>query len=249
LIDQHDSTIRFSLRHMFGVTAFIALTLGVVSYTGSIAYGIHLSLCLAGWVMWRIGHGHLGGLIPALLGGDLLLCLSVGWIMSGSEDFLGIRVIMGVFASLFVFVGVGVLLWISTKKRRFWKHQIAIAAAILFILAVWWAAVPMLGNATIARRQTADIAANNLATAKAIAMVEKVRQQIGAVPDESALSELLKEPLPSVRWDGLSDQIRYARTSDATYQLIYFDISMLLFPDYVIYDSATPKKGWYRIPF
>lgn len=234
---------------MFGVTAFITLTLGVVSCTGSIAIGIHLSLCLTGWLMWRIAHGHLGGLIPALLGGDLLLCLSVGWITSGSEDPFGIQVFTGAFASLFVFVGVGVLLWVSTKKRRFWKHQIAIAATILFILAVWWAAVPMLGNATIARRQAADIAANKLATAKAIAMVEKVRQQIGAVPDEGTLSDLLQEPLPSVRWDGRSRQIEYKRTGDTTYQLSYLDVAMLLFPDYVIYDSAAPKKGWCRIPF
>lgn len=249
MTDQPDARIRFSLRHMFGVTAFIALTLGVVSYTGSIVPGIHLSLCLAGWLGWRIAHGHLGGLIPALLGGDLLLCLAVDWTTSGSEDFLGIRAFIGVFASLFVFVGVGVLVWISMKKRPFWKHQIGIAAAILSILAVWWVAVPMLGNATIARRQATDIAANKLATAKAIAMVEKVRQQIGAVPDESALSELLQEPLPSVRWDGLSRQIEYRRTSETTYQLSYLDVAMLMFPDYVIYDSSTPNKGWYRIPF
>jgi hypothetical protein len=240
--------IRFSLLELFGVTSFVALILGIVSYTGSILVGIHLSLCLTGWLMRRLLHGQLGGIIPALLGGDFLLCSSVAWVHHGSEDFMGIHKMLDVIATLVVCVGLGALVWVGIKRQRFWKQQIAIATIIAVILAAWWIAVPALGNAAIARRRASDIAANKVATARAIAMVEEVRQRSGMTPNEDGLRELLREPLPSVRWDGLSGQIQYHRTGDTTFQLSYIDPSMF-FGDIVIYDSATPKKGWYRITF
>lgn len=244
--EQRDSTIRFSLRQMFGVTGFVALTLGIVSYTGSVAYGIHLSMFLIGWVMWRVLHAHPKGLIPVLLGGDFLLWVAYERVLRGSEeDFLGYRTMISVFGSLLVVFGVSRLVRVGSKKQRFWERQKVIAAAIMSILLVLWVAIIVLGNTAIARRRAADTAANNLATAKAIAMVEEVRRQTGTTPDEDTLPVLLREPLPSVRWNGCSQQIRYTRTGDTSYELHYYDMRVFL-GDTIVYDSV---KGWYRVPF
>lgn len=244
--EQADSTIRFSLRHTFGVTAFIALTLGIVSYTGSVAYGIHLSMFLIGWVMWRILHAYPQGLIPILLGADFLLWVAYERGLCGSEeDFFGYRMILSVFASVLVLVGVAILVRTGNKKHQFWKHQIIIAATISCVLVALRGAIIVLGNTAIAERRATDIAATKLATAKAIVMVEEVRKQTGTTPDEDALAKRLREPLPSVRWDGRTQQIRYRRTGDTTYELLYYDMRGFM-GDTVVYDSV---KGWYRIPF
>jgi hypothetical protein len=137
---------------------------------------------------------------------------------------------------------------LGARRRQFWKYQFVIAAAVLVILAAWWLAIPTLGNAAIARRRAADMAANNSATARAIALVEEVQQRTGTTPGEKTLAELLREPLPSLRWDGVQGQIQYRRTGENTFQLSYIDPSMF-FGDIVTYDSATPQRGWYRIPF
>lgn len=241
--------IRFSLLDLFGVTTFVAFILGLVSYTGSILVGIHLSLCLVGWILSRFLHGHPGGVIPALVGADILLCSSVAWVHRGTEDFLGLRVVFAVMASLIVLIGLGVLVWVGTKRQQFWKQQIAIAAIIAVILAAWWAAIPSLGDAATARRRAADIAANKAATAKAIAMVEEVRQRSGTLPDDDRLTELLREPLPSVRWNGVSIQIRYYRTSHTTFCLSYLDPSCSWIGVDCVYDSATPSRGWYQVVY
>ncbi|NLS95339.1 MAG: hypothetical protein GXX96_24625 [Planctomycetaceae bacterium] len=152
---------------------------------------------------------------------------------------------IGAFGSLLVVFGGYRLARIGGKKQRFWKRQIVVAASIMPVLLVLWVAIVVLGNAAVARRRAADTAANNLATAKAIAMVEEVRRQTGTTPDEDTLPALLREPLPSVQWNGHSQQIRYTRTGDTTYELRYYDMRGFL-GDTVVYDSV---KGWYRVPF
>ncbi|MEQ1829157.1 MAG: hypothetical protein ABL921_24555 [Pirellula sp.] len=244
-----DTAFRFSLLSLLVVTSYVAGTLALVSYTNNTAFGIHLSLGLVGWIMWRYAHGHLGGLIPTLLGGDLLLSTSINWVFAGSEDFLGLRAILSVFASLLVFSGLGVFAWIGAKKLSYWRNQVGIAALVFCTLVAWWVAIPSLGNATVARRQALDIAANKMATAKAIWMVEDAIRRTGKTPDSDSLAAILHEPLPSVRWDFVSGRIHFQKTSETTFQLTYIDPSMCFMGDIVVYDSATPKRGWYRIRF
>ena len=158
---QSDNTVRFSLFSVLAVFGYISLSLAIASSMKSVALGIHLSLILVGWIMWRYTHGHLGGIVPALLGGDVLLCLSVPWIFRGAEDLMGFRELINVAASLLVVLGLVVLLWIGAKKQRFWQHQLWIAGSIFCVLLLWWIAIPIVGNAAIARRQAGDIAANS----------------------------------------------------------------------------------------
>ncbi len=246
---QSDNAIRFSLRSLLVVTSYVAGTMAVVSYTNNIAFGFHLSLGLVGWIMWRFAHGHLGGLIPALLGGDLLLCSSVSWVFHGSEDFMGFRVAFSAIASLLVLTGLGVFAWIGARKRSFWRNQVCIAATIFCTLIVWWIAIPTLGNAAMSHRRALDIAANSTAAIKAISMVEDAQQRNRKTPDRDSLNGILNEPLPSVRWDGYTQKIQFEKTSDTTFRLSYIDPSMFFMGDIVVYDSGTPAKGWYRIPF
>ncbi len=243
-----DNAIQFSLRDILSVTTYIAASLAVVSYSNSVPIGIHLSLALIGWIMWRYAHGHLGGIIPALLGGDILLGSSVAWVSDGSEDFMGFREMICMAASLFVLTGLGVFVWIATRKQRFWRYQIGIAVSIFIILIAWWSIIPTLGNAAISRRQASDNALNNVATTTAIAMVEKAQACHGKTPDRDTLRIILSGPLPSVHWNGYSQEIQYQQTGEKTFQLSYIDPTMFM-GDIVVYDSGTPNKGWYRIPF
>jgi len=247
--EPNDNAIRFSLRGLLAVVTYMAFTLALATATNSVAVGIHLSLGLAGWILIRVAHGHPGGIVPALLGGDILLCSSASWVVYAREDFLGLRVIADIFASVLLFVGFVVLIVVSEKKRRYWKRQHWIAMSIVGIVVVWWLSIPALGNAAIARRQAADFAANQAAQGQAIEMVEAVRKQLGTTPEKATLEEHLPEPFPSVRWDGHLQKITYARISDTTYQLYYLDSSMFVFGDIITYDSANPRKGWYRVPF
>lgn len=72
--------------------------------------GIQLSLILVGWILWGFVHGHLGGLIPALLGVDLLLLSSISWAVRGFEDAWGFRGQIIFLASLLVVIGLAVLI-------------------------------------------------------------------------------------------------------------------------------------------
>ncbi len=246
MAEQDENTVRISLRHMFGLTTWIALTLGVSSYTGSVAIGIHLTMCLVGWVLWRILHTEPGAVIPILLGGDLLLWVAYERAVCGSEDdFLGYRMILSAVASLLVLAGVTILVRTARAKQRSWKRQAAIVATAIPVLVFLWVAIIAVGSASIDRRQASDATANRLAMAKAIAMVEEVRKQTGTPPDEDTLAGQLQQPLPSVRWDGRFQQIRYTRTGDMSYELSYYDMAGFL-GDTIVYNSA---KGWYRIPF
>ena len=243
---QDDAAFRFSLRQLLAVIAYLALTMAIVS-AGAIGLGIQLSLALVGWILWRFAHGHLGGIIPALLGVDVLLLSSMAWIGWGSEDFLGLRGLLNRVASVLVLIGIAVLIGIGVRGQRFSKHQLGVAAVIFCALIAWWIAIPMLGDAAVARRRAADVAANNLACAKAVALVEDFRTRTGTLPEQHGREALLPEPIPSVRWDGHLQQIQYQRTGDTTYQLIYIDGPFM--GDIITYDSATPKRGWYRVPF
>jgi len=247
--NQPKNAIRYSLLGMLGMFAYISFTLAAASATNSVALGIHLSLLLVGWILWRYAHGHLAGILLVLLGGDALLCMSVPWIFEGVEDFMGFRALVMLGASLLVLIGLGVFLWAGTREWEFSKHQKWIAATLFCVLIGWWVAIPTIGEAAIGRRQAADIAANNAAAAKAIALVEEVRKRIGEAPKEDALSELLQEPIPSIRWQSYSHPIQYRQTSNSTYELSYIDPAGFMWGDIITYDSATPQRGWFRIPF
>src|SRR5262249_13721352 len=163
------------------------------SLAGSVSLGVHLSMVLVGWILWRYAHGYLGGILPVLLGGDVLLCASAPWGFRGTGDFMGFRSLVTFAASLSVLAGVGGFVWAGARDRPDAKHQRSIAVLLLCLLVGWWLAIPTLGNAAIGRRQAADTAANNAAAARAIAMVEEVRLRTAETPAREALPALLPE--------------------------------------------------------
>lgn len=243
-----DEKIRYSLRELVLVTTYIQISLAVAFYLNSIPIGIHLSLVLLGWIAWRYGHGHLGGIIPALVGGDILLCSSVQWVLGGQEDFLGLRDLVCMLASLCVAAGFFVLIWVAGSKPRYWKHQIGIAILMLMAIGTWWAIIPRIGNAAIARRRAVDIADNKVAMEKAIAMATEAQKLHGEAPDQETLLKILGGPLPSVRWDGQTREIEYSRIDETSFRLTFFDPSVFM-GDMLIYFSESPAQGWVRVPF
>ena len=237
-----DNQLRFSLAQLLAGIAYIAFTGTVVRCTGSIASAIYLSLCLAGWLMWRFTRLHVAGLVPTLVGTDVLLSSSLDWIGSNSQpelNFLGI-----VLGTLLMLVGLSIWVGLAGRKRQNGQRQIAAAAASFVFLVAWWLFLPTLEKAA----HLSDIAANNAATILAVTMIEDVRQQLGRAPAKSELAALLHEPLPSIRWGRVSTPIGYVRTSDKAYKLSYIDPSVTR-RDIVWYNSEMPEKGWYHKPF
>jgi hypothetical protein len=220
--------------------AYIAFTLSIVRYTGSLISGIHLSLCPMGWLMWRFGRVRLVGLVPTLIGADMVLGFSLSIIQYA--DFMGAAGVA--FGSVVLLIGLGVLVCISARRGRYWQSQIGTAAVGLLLVVAWWFSLPAFARAA----RASDLAANSAATARAVSIIEDVRRQLGRVPSEPELGILLPEPFPSVRWGRFSGPIQYRRTSEKAYELTYIDPSEFM-GDIVIYNSDTPEKGWYRIPF
>ena len=155
-----DSQLRFSLAHLLAVIAYLAFTLSVFRYSGSLMSGVHLSLCLMGWLMWRFGRVHLVGLVPTLFGADMVLGFSLSIIQCA--DFLGAAGVTC--GSVVLLFGLGILVCISARKGRYWQSQIGTAAVGLLLLVAWWFSLPALARAA----RASDIAANNAATAAGV---------------------------------------------------------------------------------
>lgn len=240
MVNECDSQLRFSLAHLLAVIAYLGFTFSVVRYTGSSISAVHLSVCLMAWLMWRFGHVRLVGLVPTLIGADIVLGFSLSTIQS--DEFLGAA--GASFGSIVLLIGLTILFCISARRDRYWRTQMGTAAVGTLLLVAWWFSFPALARAA----RASDMAANSAATVRALSMIEDVRRQLGRVPSEPELGALLREPLPSVRWGQRSGPIQYRRTSEKAYELTYIDPSQFM-GDIVIYNSDTPEKGWYRIPF
>jgi hypothetical protein len=237
---------QFTLRQLLAVTTYVAFTLGLGQWTGSLEVVVHLSLILVGWIMCRVMHGRLGAVIVSLIGLDGMTCAGIDWAYYGREEdflFFDIRGIFCFLASLMAIVGVGLFFWSAVDQRPYWRTQLTIGLVLSAILIGWWSVVPAIGKAAIAQQQARETAANNAAMAKAVAQVESIRKKLGYIPDKSELNDLLDEPLPCLHWHGCECQIEYERTKTDEYNLKYF------YWDFYVYSSANPQKGWYRIPF
>jgi hypothetical protein len=242
---QSEGVFQFTLRELLAVTAYIAFALGIGRWTASPTVAVQFLLFLIGLGVVRFAHGHLGAVIPSLLGIDLLTCYGIDLAYFGNVpgfmDFRPAFACLG--GSLLILIGLGVFLWQARSNRPYRKAQLGLALFMLTFLVGWYAIVPTIGRATVAQRRARDTAANNLAMSQAIAQVEAIRARLGRIPDDAELKSLLDEPLPSVRIDGYVAQISYQHTAANEYQLSY------CFWDILTYCSSTPNKGWYRIPF
>jgi hypothetical protein len=234
---------QFTLRQLFAVTTFVAFTLGIGRWTGSAGIVVHGHFILVGWLLWRFARGHLGAVVPSLIGLDLLIVVAVDWLSGADTDLFDLRDLVVEFATFLTIVGLGVFFWRACRKCPHWRSQIALGLLVLAALVVWWAIVPAMGRVAVAGRQARETAANNAAMAKAVAQIEAIRKRLGRLPDESEIDEFLEEPLPRICVDRFQAPIRYRRVSDTGYELsfCYWDI--------FIYSSSTPSKGWCRIPF
>ena len=238
-----EARLQFTLTHLFGVTAYIAFALGLAIWLELPAIAVHLACVLVGWIMCRFLHGHVGAVIISLFGIDLLIWSGISWAYFGDDDFLDFRLLAVMLGTVATITGLGLFLWQGSRRQPFWRTQSWLGVVMLFVLLGWWAVMLVLGPAVVAQRQARETAANNAAMAKAVAQIEALRQQLGRVPSRAEVADLLDEPLPYFRWQSFTTQIHYQQIRKDQYQLSY------CYWDIFVYDSATPQKGWYRIPF
>jgi hypothetical protein len=238
-----NENLRFTLKHLLILVALLAAALCAGRITGSPAMSIHSMLLVVGWVMYRFMHARLVGLIPCLLGLDILSIRAIDWAYLG-EDFW-FEGVFNVFASCLIVAGITAFFLFGSSKRPFWRWQLANALAFLAILVAWWFTIPFLGEAAVAQRRASDTAHNIAAMAKSVKQVEAVRTQLGHIPTANELAERLKEGLPHVRDDLYETEIRYLYVSDHEYRLRF----IINWGDVYNYDSTQPTKGWYIEPF
>ena len=238
------NAVRFSMLTVLSVTGYAAFACAMVLYTNNIAPLVHMSFIHAGWVLWRYAYAHFGGLLLTLIGFDLLACITYQWGYCGSEDVFGC-VVGSVFASVIVLMGLGIFGWIASKKGGYCGNQAFVASWLFFALIIFWGVVPIVGEFSISRRRSSDTAANSIATAKAISMVEEAQVVFGKTPGKEELQEFLKEPFPSFRWDGESQDIEFKKTGETTFELSYTDPTVFIPIREMVFDSANPEKGWY----
>lgn len=236
-----NETLRFTLRNLLIVTGLLAAALSVGHWTNSPLLSVHLTLLVLGWVAFKFLHASLAGLIPCLIGVDFLTIGAIVWVYRAIEPWF--EMIVYLFASFLLVVGICIFLFVAINKRPFWRWQLAAAAIFSSLLLGWWLVIPALGEHVIAQRRARDTAHNNIATAAAVAQVEAVRSQLGRAPTASEFKELSKEPLPKINWDGRTIEIEYRNVNDKEYWLEYFNW------DIYLYHSTEPKRGWFREPF
>lgn len=239
------NAVRFSMLTVLSVTGYIAIACAMVLYTNNIAPLVHMSFILAGWILWRYAYAHFGGLLLTLIGFDLLACVTYDWVYCGYEEFSVARIFLSVIGSLIVLSGLGLFIWNASRKGNYCGNQSKLASWFFSLLAVWWVVVPIVGDFSITRRRSSDIASNNIATAKAISMVEEAKVVLGKTPSKEELKEYLKEPFPSVRWDRYSQEIGFKKTGEKTFELSYTDPTVIIPIGEIVFDSAKPEKGWY----
>jgi len=238
-----NENLRFTLRHLFVVTALSAMALAAGRVTGSPALTIHLTLVVVGWLIYYVLHGHLAGILPCLLGADYLTIHAIDWTYRANAPFM-FEPVLDMFASFLIFVGLGIFVILGCRKGPYWRWQLANAAIFFTLLIAWWLVIPMIGERVIAQQRARDTVRNNAAMSQAVAQVEAIRSQLGRVPTDLEFGELSKAPLPTIYWDGRKIEMDYRYVSDKEYWLSY-----LLSWDIYSYHSTEPKRGWFSVPF
>jgi hypothetical protein len=236
--------LQFSLLSLLAAAPYLALAFGIGRMLESPQMVAHLMLLLLGWVLHRFANAHIGGLIPLLLGFDILFCHGISWVYHGYEGygFVPHEMVL-LLSSIPIVISVAVFSCQATYNRQHRIFQASIALVSLVLLAGWCVVVPAIGKTAIATRQSRETVANKAAMTNAVDQIETLRLELGRVPEESELNDLLTEPLPEINWDGWNTRIKYQKTGDDKYQLWYTN------SDVYNYDSSTPDRGWYSEPF
>jgi len=229
---------------LLAAASYLALAFGTGRMLESPQMVVHLMLLFLGWVLHHFAKAHIGGLIPLLLGFDILFCHGISWVYHGYEGygFIPHEMVL-VFGSISVVISAAVFSYMAALKRRHRVVQACIALFSLVLLASWCVVVPSIGKTAISTRQSRETVTNNAAMANAVDQIEALRIALGRVPEESELDDLLTEPLPEINWDGWNTRIKYHKNGDDNYLLWYTNW------DVYYYDSSTPERGWYSEPF
>jgi hypothetical protein len=240
-MNDRNESLRFTLRNLLVVTGLLAASLSVGHWTDSPLWSVHFTLLVVGWVLYRFLHGSLAGIIPCLLGADLLTIGAIVWAYRAIEPFL--ESIVYVFASVLILIGIGIFIGVANRTTPYWRWQIFCAAIFFTLLVGWWVLVPMIGEHVVAQRRARDTVRNDAAMLQAVAQVEAIRSVLGRAPTDSEFRELSKAPLPTIHWDGRKIEMRYRQVGDKEYWLEYYNW------DIYLYHNTESKRGWFREPF
>jgi len=231
--------VQFTLRQLLFGTLLIAVIMALPRITGSPIASILCSVLLLARCMCRFAYADVWAVVVFWLGAEMLAWCGLAWAYLGRLDkpaFLSYGGSLLVLASAVMFLRMA----LARQPKDIW--QIAHAGFVLLLLLIWWCFVPAFGDATIAAMRARVRTENNAAMNNAVAQVEAIREELGRVPRNDELADLLEKPLPSIQINGVAHPIEYNRESPDHYHLyflVYWDAY-----DIYRYDSRSPRKGW-----
>ena len=231
---------------MFVVTTLIALFLGLSIWLGKPLLFPVAAILLAAYCAWEGTRANRAGIVLAALGAELLTVFGYGAYVA--PDNLGFYIVafLALLSTGLLTVG-GTLFLVSAynQKSARWQNAFCCVASC-FVPAAWFVVVlPMAKNALDARiaRRNADNAA---VMSKIVADANAACARLGRAPkDEGELIKVLGKPMPKINVGYSLGPIHYAYIGPGHFQLSFINANWNI----SLYDSQTPKRGWYEVPF
>jgi len=231
---------QFSLRAMLVSTAIFAAVLGLTVWTDAPEIALGAAIVPLVLLLWRFTRANRAGLVFFAIGAYLLGDLAVDWIYRG--DAWG-AFMLAPFGS--AALGIGAIAFLHTEIRN--KDASAVhltcAAAAFTLLVAWWVFVPPLGRPA-AEKEWARKYAETMSTLRSLVQeIETIEATTGRYPkDENDWVAIRGAPVPETEFG-----VPFAyRSIGEEYELSFITG---FFGGIHTYDSGTPERGVYKIPW
>ena len=243
---EQEQPFQFTLRTLFIASALVALFLGLgIQFHMPLLFptvAIGLIACCA----WHATRANVIDILLAATGAEFLTLEGYGiCTVASSFDFNILFFLAFLSAGLMVFGGVFFLASATKSRSARWQNVVGCSASFLLPLVWFFVLVPIGGNALQVRLVRRD--AQNAATMQTIISdVNAVCARLGRVPEsEEELAKSLGGTMPQIDLGSNISPIHYSRLGPDHFQMSFINANWNI----SLYDSQTPKRGWYEIPF
>jgi hypothetical protein len=237
---------QFTLRTLFLATTFTAFFLGLGIYLEMPLLFPTIAIPVAGYGAWQGTRANRAGIVLAVVGGEVLTLFGYGACIA--TDNLGFH--LAAFLSL---SGAGLLLVgaamffasACNRKPARWQNVFCFSVSLSAPLLWFLVGLPIANNALQARTARRN-AQNADAMRQIVDDVNAVCARLGQAPESvKELAGLLKKDMPSIDVGYGPYPIHYSRLGPNRFQLSFINERWNI----SLYDSQTPKRGWYEEPF
>jgi hypothetical protein len=240
---------QFTLQTLFLVTTLTAFFLGLGIWLQRPLLFPTVAILLAGYGTWQGTRANRAGIVLAVIGAEVLTLFGYCAYRAGSDlNFHSFYI-----ESFFALVGAGLLIFggliflVSAYRWRSARWQNVFCCSVSLIVPLLWflEVVPLAEDALharMARRHDQNAATMQ----KLVDDVDAVCARLGRAPEsEGELAALLGGAMPQIDLGSTVSPIHYSRLSPDRFQLRFGNANWNI----SVYDSQTPKRGWYEERF